>query len=93
VASPSDLVGRSWSLSLYETAGEAGGAVTGKRRSARVPGEDKADPERSAVEAARRARGQVRRYCTANRLNRLGTLTYGALRTSGWWRGGCDGGE
>ena len=26
--------------------------------------------------AARRARGQVRRYCAANRLNRLGTLTY-----------------
>ena len=24
----------------------------------------------------RRARGKVRRYCTANRLNRLGTLTY-----------------
>jgi hypothetical protein len=34
------------------------------------------DPERSALEAARRARGQIRRYCTANRLNRLGTLTY-----------------
>jgi hypothetical protein len=28
------------------------------------------------VEAARRARGKLRRYCTANRLNRLGTLTY-----------------
>jgi len=27
-------------------------------------------------EAARRARGKIRRYCTANRLNRLGTLTY-----------------
>lgn len=28
-------------------------------------------------EATRRARGQIRRYCAANRLNRLGTLTYG----------------
>lgn len=28
------------------------------------------------MEAARRARGKVRRYCGANRLNRLGTLTY-----------------
>lgn len=28
------------------------------------------------MEAARRARGKIRRYCTANRLNRLGTLTY-----------------
>lgn len=34
------------------------------------------DPERSAAEAARRARSKVRRYCAANRLNRLGTLTY-----------------
>ncbi len=34
------------------------------------------DPDRSASEAARRARGKLRRYGTANRLNRLGTLTY-----------------
>ena len=34
------------------------------------------DPERNAADAARRARRQVRRYCAANRLNRLGTLTY-----------------
>lgn len=33
--------------------------------------------ERSATEAAKRARRQVRRYCAANGLNRLGTLTYG----------------
>ncbi|MGH7735462.1 MAG: rolling circle replication-associated protein [Gemmatimonadales bacterium] len=31
----------------------------------------------SREDAARRARGKVRRYCAANRLNRLGTLTYG----------------
>lgn len=41
-----------------------------------MPGTPAADPERSRLEAARRARGKVRRYCTAHRLNRLGTLTY-----------------
>lgn len=35
------------------------------------------NPERSRQEAARRARGRLRRYCAANGLNRLGTLTYG----------------
>lgn len=35
-----------------------------------------ADPERAAAEAGRRARAHLRRYCAANRLNRLGTLTY-----------------
>ena len=34
------------------------------------------DPLRAAEEAGRRARGRLRRYCAANRLNRLGTLTY-----------------
>lgn len=33
-------------------------------------------PERAQAEATRRARSKVRRYCAANRLNRLGTLTY-----------------
>jgi hypothetical protein len=41
-----------------------------------VGGGPEADPERSRVEAARRARSKVRRYCAANRLNRLWTLTY-----------------
>lgn len=44
---------------------------------------------RSDVEAARRAKGKIRRYCAANRLNRFITLTYrppgchdqGAFRT------------
>jgi hypothetical protein len=34
------------------------------------------NPERSAIEAGARARRSLRRYCAANRLNRLGTLTY-----------------
>ncbi len=36
----------------------------------------RADPERAASEAVRRARSKIRRYGVANRLNRLGTLTY-----------------
>ena len=63
-----------WTLSLYPEAGEAGGCL-------RVPSAAESrggppDPERSLAEAARRARGMIRRYCAANRLNRLGTLTY-----------------
>jgi hypothetical protein len=34
------------------------------------------EPGRALAEAARRARGKVRRYCAANGLNRFGTLTY-----------------
>ena len=64
-----------WSLGLYPTAGEGGGCLMGRPRvvepSGRAP-----DPERSAAEAARRARAKIRRYAAANRLNRLGTLTY-----------------
>lgn len=43
---------------------------------ARTAGLGGGDPGRSAVEAARRARGQIRRYCAANALTRFGTLTY-----------------
>ncbi|GAB2767860.1 hypothetical protein GCM10027020_20880 [Nocardioides salsibiostraticola] len=68
-----------WFLSLYPSAGEAGGSFQSSYRprgSGWVPGTPAADPERSRSEAARRARGKVRRYCAANRLNRFGTLTY-----------------
>lgn len=67
-----------WLLRLYPAAGEAGGCFVSARRTRPVrvlPGMA-ADPERAAVEAARRARGRLRRYCAANGLNRLGTLTY-----------------
>lgn len=66
-----------WRLSLYPEAGEAGGsfhALDGAKPGSGglwLPG-----PERAAEEAARRARGQMRRYCAANLLNRHGTLTY-----------------
>ena len=69
--------GPGWRLSLYADAGEAGGSFQsgGSARPSSRQGRA-ADPQRSAAEAARRARGKVRRYCAANRLNRLGTLTY-----------------
>jgi hypothetical protein len=65
-------------FSLYPDAGEGGGSFRSSIR--RVPAYVSrgfaADPERSITEAGRRARGHLRRYCAANRLNRLGTLTY-----------------
>lgn len=65
-----------WWLSLYPDAGEAGGSFRYSRRP--KPAGGPGDPERAKLEAARRARGKMRRYCAANRLNRLGTLTYRA---------------
>lgn len=68
-------IGRNlWSFSLYPEAGEGGGSVSVRRslvRSDRPP-----DVVRAREEAARRARAKIRRYAAANRLNRLGTLTY-----------------
>lgn len=63
-----------WALSLYPQAAEAGGCLRVPERRA-VMGRG-GDPERAVDEARRRARTKVRRYATANRLNRLGTLTY-----------------
>ena len=63
-----------WYLSLYPLAGEGGGSFRYARPCKSSGGPP--DPERSAIEAARQARTKVRRYCAANRLNRLGTLTY-----------------
>lgn len=67
-----------WSLRLYPQAAEAGGTFIPSRPYARGGGRrgQAADPERARAEAGRRARGRLRRYCAANRLNRLGTLTY-----------------
>lgn len=67
-----------WQFSLYPDACEGGGSY---RRFIRkvtpyVSRGFAADPERAAAEAGRRARAALRRYCAANRLNRLGTLTY-----------------
>jgi hypothetical protein len=64
-----------WVLSLCPAAAEGGGCFVPARRRASCGG-GVPNPERSRAEAARRARGRLRRYCAANRLNRLGTLTY-----------------
>jgi hypothetical protein len=62
-----------WTFTLYPEAGEGGGCAGSRRR---VPSGRRPDPLRAAAEGARRARAQLRRYCAANGLNRLGTLTY-----------------
>ncbi len=63
-----------WSLTLYPDAREASGSFQAAKRAR--PSADGATAERSPVEAGRRAQGKIRRYCAANGLNRLGTLTY-----------------
>lgn len=67
-----------WLLNLYPDAAEAGGCLqsAARRSGAGSWCEAEADPDRSAGEAVRRARGRVRRYCAANRTNRLADLTY-----------------
>ena len=66
--------GGGWGFVLYPDAAEGGGSF---RSAASFPASGRSlDPIDSRDDAARRARGKVRRYCAANRLNRLGTLTY-----------------
>jgi hypothetical protein len=67
-----------WHFSLYPEAGEGGGSFHGsvRRATSFVPAGKASNPERSRHEAGRRARSRLRRYCAANRLNRMGTLTY-----------------
>jgi hypothetical protein len=66
-----------WRLGLYPDAAEA---IAVFRSGAALAGEGWGpgliDPEASGRVAARRAKTKVRRYCAANRLDRLGTLTY-----------------
>jgi hypothetical protein len=65
----------SWGFVLYPDAAEGGGSFrsASKAGGRSVPLEPATD---SRPDAIRRARGKVRRYCGANGLNRLGTLTY-----------------
>jgi hypothetical protein len=65
-----------WSLGLYPDAAEASGTFQSASRPGRAQEDWATDPADTAADAARRARTHVRRYCAANRLNRLGTLTY-----------------
>jgi hypothetical protein len=67
-----------FSLNLYPDAREGGGTFVPTLpypRGFGIKGHA-ANPERSAEEAARRAKGRIRRYCSTHRLNRLGTLTF-----------------
>ncbi|WP_084631137.1 rolling circle replication-associated protein [Demequina aestuarii] len=75
---PSSPSSPGWHLSLYPEALEGSGYFRATIQPDRtyVARGEAADPERAAAEAGRRARARLRRYCTANRLNRLGTLTY-----------------
>ena len=70
-----------WVLGLYVGAAEAGGTFQSAAKRKPVDrgrrGEAR-DPERSAEQATRRAGTSIRRYAAANRLKRLGTLTYTA---------------
>lgn len=63
-----------WTFNLYPEAGEGGGCLV--RPAKPLPKGGPPNRERARQEAARRARGKLRRYCAANRLNRLATLTY-----------------
>lgn len=65
-----------WRLGVYVAAGEAAGTFRYSWTAPRGPSSGRSDPDRSAAEAARRARTALRRYCAANGLNRSGTLTY-----------------
>ena len=64
-----------WTFSLYPQAAEGGGCFV-PPSVANGARDGQPDPVRSQEEAGRRARSKLRRYCAANRLNRLGTLTY-----------------
>ena len=67
-----------FALNLYPDAREGGGTFVPTlpyRGNVGIKGHA-LDSQRSAEEAARRARGRIRRYCAAHRLNRLGTLTF-----------------
>jgi hypothetical protein len=63
-------------LGLYPGAAEAGGCFVSAARPGQGSGGLTDDAESSAEQNSARARRSVRRYCAANRLNRLGTLTY-----------------
>ncbi len=62
-----------WSFVLYPEAAEGGGSFRSATESRPGAAFEAGD---SLADASRRARANVRRYCAANRLNRLGTLTY-----------------
>lgn len=79
---PNPASGEGWRVRLYESAGEAVAhwplpqrAQPESRRQPRVEEQAKR-AEGNKSRSSRRAKGQVRRYAKANKLNRLWTLTY-----------------
>jgi len=75
LGTPTEPWGAWWNLGLYPEAGEGVAIFQATKDVSRR----RRWPDRVVdLEAigARRARTKVRRYCAANRLNRLGTLTY-----------------
>lgn len=70
--------GAGWRLWVYPQAGEASGAFRPSipPQRAFVEAGKSRDARRSRQVAGGRARKKLRLYCAANRLNRLGTLTY-----------------
>jgi hypothetical protein len=72
-----DEVGRvHWRLTVYPKAGEAGGSIHRVGLLQETSRRPDGTGDGSGTVADRRARGKLRRYCAANGLNRLGTLTY-----------------
>lgn len=67
-----------WVLTVIPEAREASGAFVSTRPRHPSLGFRKAAArrERARIESGRRARARLRVFCAANRLNRLGTLTY-----------------
>lgn len=69
-----------WFMNVYPEAGEAGGGYLRPTVRRKERPELKAGPSgessRSALESAARSARRVRRYCAANRLTVMGTLTY-----------------
>jgi hypothetical protein len=64
-------------FTLVPGAAEGGGSfLSAPRVQKPIRGLEAEDPERAAHEASRRARREIRRYGVANRLTRLGSLTY-----------------
>ncbi len=76
-------------LGLYPGAAEAGGCFVSAARPGQGSGGLTDDAESSAEQNSARARRSVRRYCAANRLNRLGRSPIGA--PAAMTRCGCDG--
>ena len=71
-----------WAVALHEGAGEASicWSTPGAKTEATHSDDGALFPDRCAAESERRARNNLRRFCVAARINRLGTFTYRCRR-------------